>query len=174
MLQRCKNSRNESCVTASASEVGIASPVTLQVGHARTGKLMWPCGNCGPSAEPEGVVPLVSCVETSGCTDVETVSSSNCWEDCSADALPSKDRDGQTQAPKREAEPSCESVLALRCEHKLQERVAHVPASRSDNVCVRLSTQSSAHNTEENCNAHGPSQLASKENVAPVWSQSSK
>ena len=67
-------------MTASASEVGIASPVTLRVGPARTGELMGPCGNCGPNAEPEDVVPLVSWVETSGCTDVETVSSWSCWK----------------------------------------------------------------------------------------------
>ena len=48
-----RTQRNESCVTASASEVGIASPVTLRVA-ARTGELMRPCGNCGPNAEPEG------------------------------------------------------------------------------------------------------------------------
>ena len=71
---------------ASASEDGIASPVTLQVGPAGTGELMWPCSNCEPSAEPEDVVTLVSFVETSGCTDVETVSSWNCWEACSAES----------------------------------------------------------------------------------------
>ena len=27
---------------------------------------------------------------------------------------------------------------------------------------------------EDNCKAHGPSQLAGKENVSPMWSQSSK
>ena len=80
------NLRKESCVRASAREVGIVSPVTLQVGPARTGELMWPCSNCGPSAEPEDVVSLVSCVETSGCTDVETVSSWNWWEVCSAES----------------------------------------------------------------------------------------
>ena len=65
-------------MTASASEVGIASPVTLRVGPARTAELMGPCGNCGPNAEPEDEVPLVSWVETSGC-----------WEECSAEsALP--------------------------------------------------------------------------------------
>ena len=73
-------------MTASASEVGIASPVTLRVGPARTGELMGPCSDCGPSAEPEDVVPLVSKVETSGCTDVKTVSSWNCWEECSAES----------------------------------------------------------------------------------------
>ena len=85
-LQRCKNSRNENCVTASAREVGIASPVTLRVGPARTGELIGPCGNCGPNAEPEDIVPLVSFVETSGCTDVETVSSCNYWRECSAES----------------------------------------------------------------------------------------
>ena len=47
---------------------------------------------------------------------------------------------------KERSEAKLQSVLAQRCEHKLQERVAHV----RDNVCVRLSTQSNAHNTEEN------------------------
>ena len=67
-------------------------------------------------------------------------------------ALPSKNRGRQTQAPKREAESGCDVLLSQRCEHKLQERIAHVSASRSDNVCVRLSTQSSTHNMEEDRN----------------------
>ena len=89
-------------------------------------------------------------------------------------ALPSENRGRLTQAPKRDAEASCDVCLTQRCEHKLQERVAHVPASLSDNVCVRLSSQSSAHNTEENCNEHGPSQLAGMINVTLVWSQCSE
>ena len=72
-------------MTATASEVGITSPVTLRVGPAKTGELMGPCSNCGPSAEHEGVVSLISWVETSGSTDMEAVSSWNCWEDCSAE-----------------------------------------------------------------------------------------
>ena len=74
-LQRCKNSRNESCVTASASEVDITSPVTLRVAPAGTCELMELCGNCGLDTEPEDAVPLDSCEEASGCTDVEIVSS---------------------------------------------------------------------------------------------------
>ena len=58
--------------------------------------------------------------------------------------------------------------------HKLQERVAHVPASRSDNVCVRLSSQSGARIMEENCNGHGPSQLAGVKNIVHVWGQRSE
>ena len=41
-----------------ASASGITSPVTLRVGHAGTCELMGPCGNCGPNAEPEDVVPF--------------------------------------------------------------------------------------------------------------------
>ena len=52
--------------------------------------------------------------------------------------------------------------------------MAHVPASRSDNVCVRLSSQSGARIVEENCNEHDPSQLAGVKNVALVWSQCSE
>ena len=62
-------------------------------------------------------------------------------------ALPSENRGRQTQEKCR-SKRRC--VLAQRCEHKLQERVAHVPASRSDNVCVRLSSQSGARIMEEN------------------------
>ena len=58
--------------------------------------------------------------------------------------------------------------------HKLQEHVAHVPASRSDHVCVRWSSQSGARTMEENCNERGPSQLADVTNVVLVWSQCSE
>ena len=54
-LQRCKNSRNESCVAALASEVDITSPVTLRVEPAGTRELMAQCGNCGLDTEPEEV-----------------------------------------------------------------------------------------------------------------------
>ena len=57
--------------TASASEVDITSPVTLRVGPARTREMMALCGICGLDTEPEDAVPLDSCVETCGCTDVE-------------------------------------------------------------------------------------------------------
>ena len=50
----------------------------------------------------------------------------------------------------------------------------HVPASRSDNVCVRLSSQSGARIMKENCNERGPSQLAGVINVALVWNQCSE
>ena len=43
--QRCKNSRNESCVIA--SESGITSPVTLRVGHAGTCELIALHGKSG-------------------------------------------------------------------------------------------------------------------------------
>ena len=58
--------------------------------------------------------------------------------------------------------------------HKLQERVAHVPASRSDKVCVRLSSPSSARIIKENRNEHGPSQLADATNIAQVWNPRSE
>ena len=57
-LQRCKNSRNESCVTASASEVGITSPVTLRVGHAGTCELTALHGNSELDTKPEEAAPL--------------------------------------------------------------------------------------------------------------------
>ena len=80
------------------------------------------------------------------------------------DALPSRGQRMDKRKHLREKQnPSCGVCWHDRCEHKLQERVAHVPASRSDNVCVRLSTQSSAHNTEENCNAHGPEPVGKRE-----------
>ena len=47
---------------------------------------MRPCGNCGLDTEPEDAVPLDSCVEVSGCTDMETVSSCNCWRECGAES----------------------------------------------------------------------------------------
>ena len=47
----------------------------LRVGPARTSEPMWPCSNCEPSAEHEGVVSLIRWVEARGCTGVETVSS---------------------------------------------------------------------------------------------------
>ena len=49
-----------------------------------------------------------------------------------------------------------------------------MPASRSDNVCMRLSSQSGARIMEENCNERGPSQLADVTNVVLVWSQCSE
>ena len=49
-----------------------------------------------------------------------------------------------------------------------------MPASRIDNVCVRLSSQSGARIMEENCNECGPSQLADVTNVVLVWSQCSE
>ena len=85
-MQRSDNSRNESCVTASASEVGITSPVTLRVGPAGTCELMALCGNCGLDTESEFLVPLDSCVEASGCTDVELAPACNCWRECSAES----------------------------------------------------------------------------------------
>ena len=48
-----------------------------------------------------------------------------------------------------------------------------MPASRSVNVCVRLLSQSNAHSMGGNRNAHSSSQLAGKENVSPMWGQSS-
>ena len=45
------------------------------------------------------------------------------------------------------------SVLA-QCEHKLQESVAHVLASRSD--CVRLPSQSNAHNGKKSSTESKP------------------
>ena len=81
----------------------------------------------------------------------------------------------RTEIDKRQHQERCRiklrCVLAQKCEHKLQEHVAHVPASRSDNVCVRLSSQSGARIMEENCNERGPSQLADVTNVVLVWSQ---
>ena len=47
---------------------------------------MRPCGDCGPDTEPEDAVLMDSSVEASGCTDVETVSSWNSWEECSAES----------------------------------------------------------------------------------------
>ena len=47
---RCRSAvrtQGMSCVTASASEVDIASPVTLRVEPAGTGELIGSCGNCG-------------------------------------------------------------------------------------------------------------------------------
>ena len=49
-----------------------------------------------------------------------------------------------------------------------------MPASQSDNVCVRLSSQSGARIMEENCNERGPSQLADVTNVSHVWGQHSE
>ena len=60
MPQRCNNSRNESCVIASAS--GITSPVTLRVGHAGTFELNALHGNSGLDTKPEEAAHLASCV----------------------------------------------------------------------------------------------------------------
>ena len=62
-------------------------------------------------------------------------------------------------------------MLADRCEHKLQERVAHVPASRSVNVCVRLPSQSIAHNMGENCKSHNPTVGRQRKRSACVESE---
>ena len=73
-------------VTASASEVGITSPVTLRVGPAGTCELNALRGNCGLDIDPEAAVPLVAWVETSGCTDVAIVPFCNCWAECGAES----------------------------------------------------------------------------------------
>ena len=79
------------------------------------------------------------------------------------------------RAIKNEAgEPSCGVCWHTSGKHKLQERAAHVLASRNDNVCVRLSSPSSAHIMEENYNEHGPSQLADATNIAQVWNPRSE
>ena len=86
-LQRSKNSANESCVAVSASVAGITLPATFRVGPAGTCELVALCGNCGLDTEPEGAVPLVSCVEASGCAvDEELVPSCNCWRECSGES----------------------------------------------------------------------------------------
>ena len=86
-LQRSKYSAKESCVAASASVADITLPVTFRVGPAGTCELVALCGNCGLDTEPKGAVPLVSCVEASGCAvDEELVPSYNCWRECSAES----------------------------------------------------------------------------------------
>ena len=75
-LQRCKNSRNESCVRASASKVDIASPVTLRVGPAGTCELIALRGNCELDTEPGGSIISLLCVGK--CTDVEIIPFCTC------------------------------------------------------------------------------------------------
>ena len=69
--QRCKNSRKESCVIASAS--GMTSPVPLRVGPALTCELIALRDNSELDTKPEEASPLTSCIEAGGCAGVASV-----------------------------------------------------------------------------------------------------
>ena len=67
-----------------------SGPISVQtslVGPSRTSELMELSGDCGLGTEPEGAVPVDSCVRDKGCAvGVEDAPACNCWRQSSAES----------------------------------------------------------------------------------------